>query len=390
MLGPVLVLCLLCLAGCAVFDREAWLVLGDIGAGPEQSRLKEVTPAPTRKPVTYVVEGRHGAGDLYLPAAGAAEAGIVLVPGAVPDGKDDARLVALATTLARARFAVLAPELSGYRELRVRPGHVREVADAFRYLSSQDALAPGGRAGIGAFSYAVGPAVLAAAEVDTRDRVRFVVGVGGYYDLHAAIRFLTTGYFEENGTPRYLRPEEYGRLVFARTALDYLSQPTDRAVIDAMVDARLADRAADISTLARGLGSEGRAVYHLLINTDPDQTAQLLAALPPALAAAIEALSLEGKDLSKLSARLILLHGQNDPLIPYTESIALGRAVRAPLAQVFIIRRILGHVELSFSDAFSGQFWSEELPDAWRLLRAVRLLLRERELANSMTTATTR
>lgn len=373
-----------------MFDREAWLVLGDIGAGPEQSRLKEVTPAPTRKPVTYVVEGRHGAGDLYLPAAGAAEAGIVLVPGAVPDGKDDARLVALATTLARARFAVLAPELSGYRELRVRPGHVREVADAFRYLSSQDALAPGGRAGIGAFSYAVGPAVLAAAEVDTRDRVRFVVGVGGYYDLHAAIRFLTTGYFEENGTPRYLRPEEYGRLVFARTALDYLSQPTDRAVIDAMVDARLADRAADISTLARGLGSEGRAVYHLLINTDPDQTAQLLAALPPALAAAIEALSLEGKDLSKLSARLILLHGQNDPLIPYTESIALGRAVRAPLAQVFIIRRILGHVELSFSDAFSGQFWSEELPDAWRLLRAVRLLLRERELANSMTTATTR
>jgi hypothetical protein len=91
--------------------------------------------------------------------------------------------------------------------------------------------------------------------------------------------------------------------------------------------------------------------------------------------------------LSKLSARLILVHGKNDPLIPYTESLALSRAVPASRAQAFIIQRMLGHVELSPSDVFSGRFWSEQLPDASRLLRAVSLLLNEREPARSMNDA---
>jgi hypothetical protein len=379
--------CLLWLAGCAAFNGDAWLVLGDIGAGAGRSRLKELTPAPSRTPIRYIVAGRSGAADLYLPGSGKPGAGIVLVPGAVPEGKDDERLVALATTLARARFAVLTPELTGYRELRIRPGHAREVADAFCYLASQERLAPGGRAGIGAFSYAVGPTVLAAAHDDVRGRVRFVLGVGGYHDLGVAIRFFTTGYFEENGAPRYLRPDDYGRLVFARTALDYLSEATDRMALDAIVDAKLEDREADVSALAQRLGPEGLAVYRLLVNTDPQQTPRLIAALPQALIAAIQALSLENKDLSRLSARMILVHGQNDPLIPYTESVALARALPAAQTQVFIIRRILGHVELSFTDVFSGQFWSEELPDAWRLLRAVGSLLREREPARGQTDA---
>jgi len=57
-------------------------------------------------------------------------------------------------TLARARFAVLAPELPGFRALRVRPTDAREVADAFAYLAGRPDLAPGGRVGIVAFSYA--------------------------------------------------------------------------------------------------------------------------------------------------------------------------------------------------------------------------------------------
>ena len=163
------------------------------------SRLKRSTAEPSRTPISYTIDGRSNSGDLYLPGEGVPEAGVVLVPGAVPEGKDHESLVELAHTLARVRFAVLTPELSGYRDLEIRPDQVREVADAFRYLVGPADLSPDGRAGIGAFSFAVGPAVLAALEEDTRDRVRFVFGVGGYHDLRLAIRFFTTGYFEDNG-----------------------------------------------------------------------------------------------------------------------------------------------------------------------------------------------
>ncbi|MEX0958635.1 MAG: alpha/beta hydrolase [Burkholderiales bacterium] len=381
-------LILIVVSGCALQrQQEALLVLGDIAAGSGDSRLKQKTARPSRTPVAYTIDGRPHAGDLYLPGDGAPDAAIVLVPGAVPEGKDDARLVELAVTLARARFAVLTPDLPGYRKLKVRPDDAREVADAVRFLSGREDLAPDGRIGIGAFSYAVGPAVLASLEDDIREQVRFILGIGGYHDLRKSIRFFTTGYYEHRGKLRHMEASEYGKLVFARSVLDHLSDPDDRAIIDAMVEAKLRDETADISVLAPGLGPEGRTVYDLLVNTDPQRTYDLIAALPARSRETVAGLNLHARDLSRLDAKLILIHGRNDPLIPFTESIALGEAVSPSQARVFIINRILGHVDLGLSEIFTLRFWTQELPDAWRLFRATSLLLKQREIPRGARTS---
>jgi fermentation-respiration switch protein FrsA (DUF1100 family) len=375
-------LCLLLLAGGYGYVRQyqPLLVLADIGAGHGPSRWKEVTQAPRRQSVAFSVNGRaRTTGDLYLPADAEPAAGIVLVPGAVPQGKDDPRLVAFATTLARARFAVLAPALSGVRELRVRPSDAREVADAFAWLASRTDLAPGGRAGIGAFSYAVGPAVLAALEPDIRERVRFILAVGGYHDLYRSVRFFTTGYFEEDGKARHMKPDDYGRLVFAYGAKAYLHAQRDHELIEAIAERKRRDRAADVADLVAGLSREARAVYELAVNSDPARFAPLLAGLPPALLADLDALSLHNKDLSRLKARLLLVHGRNDNLIPYSETLALAQAAPQAKATVWLIGRLLGHVDLSAGRVLSWQFVSQALPDIWRMLRAVAALLGERD-----------
>ncbi len=124
--GAWLLACFLVCTGCATRPyHDAYLVLDDLAAAGD-SRLERSTAEPSRTPISYTIDGRSNRGDLYLPGEGAPEAGVVLVPGAVPEGKDHERLVALALTLARVRFAVLTPELSGYRELRIRPDQVRE------------------------------------------------------------------------------------------------------------------------------------------------------------------------------------------------------------------------------------------------------------------------
>ena len=371
---------LLLLAGCAPLRHyQSLLVLADAGAGHGPSRWKEVTQPPRRQSVAFNVNGRVHTGDLYLPADAEPVAGIVLVPGAVPEGKDDPRLVAFAMTLARARFAVLAPELPGFRELRVRPTDARAVADAFAYLASRPDLAPGGRAGVGAFSYSVGPAVLAALESDIRERVRFIVAVGGYHDLFRAIRFFTTGHFEVDGKEGYLKPDEYGRLVFAYGAKAYLRAPRDRKLIEAIAERKRRHMAADVADLVAGLSREGNAVYEVAVNTDPARFPALLAELPPAMLADLDALSLHNKDLGRLEARLLLIHGRNDNLIPYPESLALAQAAPQGKARVWLINRILGHVDLSLGHVFTWQFVRRELPDIWRMFRAVDALLSERD-----------
>ncbi|MEW5792314.1 MAG: alpha/beta hydrolase [Pseudomonadota bacterium] len=374
-------LCYLLLLGACAPQRayDAVLVLEDIAAAGQPSCLQASTPPPRRVAVAYAVAGRSHRADLYLPTDGPPQAGIVLVPGIVPLGNEDPRLVALATTLARARFAVLTPSMPSFRDLHVQPGNVREVADAFAYLASRPELAPDGRAGMGALSYAVGLAVLGALEPDIRDRVRFILGIGGYYDLISAITYFTTGYRSVGDRWTYLKPDEYGTLVFAMSSIPYLQNLQDRAVLDRMVQLRLKNPQADIAALAPRLGPEGRAVYDLLTNSDPRRTPALIARLPPKFLAVIDALSLHNKDLGHLRARLLLVHGMDDNLIPYTESIRLAQAMPRGQARLYLIHHILVHVEFKEQPLLSRRFWTEDLPDFWRMYQAVYALLGERE-----------
>ncbi len=220
-----LLITLLMMTGCAPLpDDEAAWVLEDLATREGESRLKEGTPHPVRRPVVYAMQGRTYQGDLYQPAQPPLAA---LVPGVAERGTDDPRLVAFATTLARARYLVLVPDLPTLRAHRVQAEDARGVADAFLHLLSRPEFPVGGRAGIGAFSYAVGPAVLAALEPGIRERVDFVLGVGGYYDLHRVVTFFTTGYFEKEGRWHYLEPN---RLSGGYTDMHVHCVPRDGAV----------------------------------------------------------------------------------------------------------------------------------------------------------------
>ncbi len=385
------------LAGCAPARHyEAVLVLQDFAVAEAASRLKQTTPMPQRQSLSYTVAGRTHQADLYLPgplegcgdrspspsgevAARCPRAAIVAVPGAVPQGKDDPRLVAFATTLARAGFAVLSPEISGYRAMRIRPSDAEEIADAFAYLVGRPELAPDGRAGMFAFSYSVGPAILAALQDDIRNQVRFVVGVGAYHDLPRAMRFFTTGWFEHDGTWRRITPDDTGKMVLVYSSLDYLADQSDRVVFERMVALRLRDPHADLAPLAESLSPEALSVYALASNTEPARFPELYARLPKAMRADLAKLDLAQHDLKPLQARLMLVHGRNDNLIPWPESLALAAAVPEERASVYLIHRVLGHVDLRFSSLLSWRFWREDLPDLWRLWRVIDLLLAERE-----------
>jgi len=355
-------------AGSLRREYEAALVILDIAAGSAPARLKSVTTRPTRSAVTFPSAGRGIGGDLYLTGQKPL-AGLLLLPGAAETGKDDPRLQAFANSLARARFAVLVPDLAGFRSLRVSSGDITQTADAFAWLLSRSDLTPGGRGGIFSFSYACGPAILAALEPALAGRVGFIMAVGGYHNLRDVLTFFTTGYYLQGGRWRHQEPNSYGKWIFVLSNVGRLSDPGDRRLFRQAAQRKFADLGAPLQDLVPLLTPEGRRLLDFIENRDPARAASLMNELPGPIRREITALNPAEHDLSRLKARMILVHGYDDDIIPYTESAALAESLPAGQAELYLVHG-LQHVDLK-----------PGLIDKYRLWRAISALLRQREAA---------
>ena len=345
---------------------EAVLVLQDIEAGRGPSLLEETTPEPTRAAISFKVDGRERKADLYAPGD-AARAGMVLIPGLTPRGRGDPQVVAFAETLARARFEVIVPDLPGMRSLQVTALDAVPIADATRFLDERGA---GRRLGMAAVSFAVGPAIIALDEAPAAGRVDFFVGIGGYYDLEALITYVTTGFYreQESGPWLYRPPKAYGKWVFVLTNSGRIADPGDRATLFEMASRKLDDADADVTDLAIALGPQGRSVYALISNGDPDRVSALIADLPPEVRGEIEQLDLRHRNLTALDTDFLLIHDRDDRIIPASQSVALAGAVAPGRARLYLVGG-LDHAQVK----------KVGIGDALTLLRAVYECLRLRD-----------
>ncbi len=368
--GGILFLFLVAAGGLYLWAGEAATILRAIQAGPpREDGPIDLLPPDDRETVTLVGSGGPMAADLYLPPGGdRPEAAMVLVHGAARMGKDHPAMAHFARTLARARFAVLVPDIEGIRTFRLSAADAEPIARAVRHMAARAERLGYRNIGVAAISYAVGPAVLAALEPETQPMIGFVLGIGGYYDVVAALTYSSTGWYrpEPGAEWRFRAPNDYGTwmLVYANAGL--LAREDDRIALWAMAARRMRDPDDDISALIDRLGPEGRAVYALATNDDPERVPDLIAALPDAVREQIMGLDLSRRDLGMLEARLILVHGRADPMIPYTESRKLAAA--APAAALFVVES-MGHVSLGMA----------LVEDGVTLVRAVNALLAERD-----------
>ncbi|MGB5147654.1 MAG: hypothetical protein WBN86_11080 [Porticoccaceae bacterium] len=357
-------LALAALAGMPVVHRgyEALLILLDIQAGASPSRLKHHTRDPVRSEVDFRIEGRDHQADHYQLGDRAPRATLVLLHGLTPAGRREPRLVRFAITMARAGFSVVVPDLPGMRSLAVGTEDVRAITDTLLQVLGPETDLDCNAVGLMGFSFAVGPALIAALAPDVRKRVAFVVAVGGYYDLADAITYATTGYDPisgQRGTP----PAPEGKWWLLQSESQRLPKPEDRALLDELAQRRLRNPVATVDDLLARLSPDGRAVYALAANTDPERVRELIRQLPAEIRTQLQALDLTQQKLETLRAHLLLIHGTDDNVIPVGHSRALLARLGKARASLFEARG-LNHVDVA-----------PRLRDTWRLWQATRELL---------------
>ena len=336
-----------------------------------------------RRPAVHTLaiaaRGRQMAADLYTVRDGRPHAGLLITHGVLETGKDDSRLVALANELAACGFAVLVPELDGLKSLRLEMEESDDIVAAFRFLLSMDEV-DDTRSGLFGISFAAGPILKAAADPSIRERVKFVVSFGGYYDTVNVVRYLTTGRDEYRGHRHVQPPEAYARYVFVKNVLAHMPEGKDRTLLSGLLNA--IEREANATEAEAPafspdqLTEGGRAVYELIRNRDPARVAGLMETTEPAVQDYLESLSLRPV-VSQVKARLLIGHGDTDPLIPSTESLRLADALPDPGRVHVAILKVVSHVDTRLSVRSIREFLTSSLPSCCRFYGLIFRILKQ-------------
>jgi len=328
--------------------------------GPAEARL----PDPVVTEVQYRGAGRAIDATLYLPDGEPPYPGLVVNHGVAAGGRDDPRLVNFADAMARAGFAVLAPDFVNLRGFQVRLTDVDEVVASYQYLTSREDV-DGRRSGMFGLSYAGGLALLAATDERINQDVGFLFLLGAYYDLRHIVTYMTTGYYREDGEWVYLEPRNVGRWGFLLNSVELVQTESDREPLRRIAERRYDNPDADVSDLLPELSDEGRLIFDAMTNDDPERAQELIARLNPRIRRYLDELS-PANSLDQVRARLIIGHGYDDSMMPYTESILIAENA-PPQAEVHLeLLESIQHVDVQLGgDGIGGFFRS--LPELWRL-----------------------
>jgi len=283
---------------------------------------------------------------------------ILLIHGVTETGKDTPEVRPVAEGLAEAGFRVVVPQFPRLTRQNVTPEDVEDVVAAFQWLQTDG--------GILCASYGCGPGLVAAADPRIRERVRFVVAFGAYFDLTEQLRFIIT---EQGETPF-----AYSKWKYLAANTDWLESPDDRRQLIAFARERELMPPEKWTLSFKDLKPSPRAAAQLFESRNAEEFAARLAEVPR-LRDRLERLS-PSRHMEYLRARLIIVHIASDPSIPSTQSQRLAAAAQAMgIPHRLTLLNMYGHTRPAWPEFGVRSLFSFYIPEGVKFGRVVNEIL---------------
>ena len=271
------------------------------------------------------------------------DSAMMIVHGVNPTGKNSPDLIRISEALAQVGYVVYVPDFTEMKRLHLRAEEALNIKTVFRAI--------GRDAGIACFSYGCGPTLVAAADPEMRNQVRFAVAFGGYFDVREALEHVITGPETTTG---------YFKWAYLAANTDLVQDENDQRRIQKIAESR--------GVGAEMLSPEGQSVLRIFSASTPQEFRARLSAGPESFRRRLDALS-PSHFVKDLRAPLIVIHGINDPVIPAQQSVELAEAARANgLACSLTLLHMYGHVQPVLPDLGASSLFAFYVPETVRLL----------------------
>ena len=326
--------------------------------------LREYKQAGTypinRQETSYDRGGKSLEASLYSPPHGRALPGWVVLHGLTTPGRAHPSLERFARSLAATSCVVMVPDIPEWRDLRVATAiSIPTIRSAILDLAQRPDV-DHDRIGVIGFSFGATQALVAAADPSVERVLRGLAAWGGYRDLHRLFRFGTTGEHELDGTAYRLDPDPYGRWIMGSnylTGVDGFAEYGDVAGALRELAFESGRRRVyawdpsydpDKQRLRARLHETHREVFDLFAPLSGRPVHDLPRAHEIAYGLAEAALRAEplldpGPALTRLQTPILVAHGRDDRLVPFTEAKRLVRELPPALLAGFGVTSLFAH-----------------------------------------------
>ena len=342
--------------------------------GVPLAQVNHVLGQPEVQTVRFTGAEGEIVADLYLPPGGGRHPTMLVVNGALEDGRKYPALAQFAGALARSGYTTLVPDYPDLLHEELTPASLQDVEETLQHLPTL----PGVQADhVELVGFCVGATLgLLAAEDPRMPPVRAVVDLAGYVSARDMIQLVSTDSYTYDGRLHHFATDPWVVVAVARSLVAGLPDASDRDIFAPFLQDPSPTNyvAPDWSKVpADRLSAGGRALLALLENRDPLNVPSLMAALPPPMPEQLASMSPE-TGFDHLRAPVYIVADRSDTYIPSAESLSL-QAARPGLVHLSYVS-LLAHVEpdltaqsnplATVADVASG---------AWQLLSAIEQVL---------------
>jgi hypothetical protein len=381
LVAALLTLVILALGGYVAvpYARALSLLLRFANMGGPLHTLAVRTTSTVSVAPPHRVPTRYGDVPAQFYTPGSFHRTVLLIPGIHSMGIEERRLTAFAHELAASGVNVMTMALPDLQAYRISPHATDTVEDAVLWMARQPRLAPDGRVGIVAISFAGGLSIAAASRPTIKDKLAFVVSSGGHADLPRVMRYLATGEEPHVDGLTTKRPHDYGVAVILYGLADHGVVPPDQVVPlrdgirtfllasqQAMIDKPLSERTFEQARVYEPTLPEPSRTYMKYVNDRA--TAKLGPILIPhlnQLGANDPALSPD-RAVGVPSAPIFLMHGDDDNVIPAAESALLSDYLRQKGADVhLLLTRVVTHAQVNRAEVTTAATEGARMVSFW-------------------------
>ncbi len=351
------------------------LLIMDMTAKDHPSLYKKLTDEPSvRSDSIRTDDGTYLHFDLYSADESTPRAGMIITHGFTEKGKEDKRLQSMAKRLARAGFVIMVPDLVQMKHFKLSFRDSEELSvcfDHFKNLRSVDS----NKIGMMAFSFGAGPVLISMTRPEIKERIRFGVVFGGYYDLKRTLKYTLTGAYDAEGyygQEEVLDKSDRWEFLFGNASL-VKSDGTFEYLIKKKID----DMDYDIVQDAMWLTPEQYNVIAFIGNEDPERFDELYEQIPPSFKTWIDTLSLYHYS-DQIQSKLLIGHSEGDRVVHYTESLSLAHNVTNAPEPFVAVMGLFTHVNLRIDWESLSAVLNETLPGLYGLWELTFQLLQQR------------